>query len=402
MRSDSNRTMTIDLATQLAVIKRGCVDLISEEDLITKLQQGKPLRIKAGFDPTAPDLHLGHTVLLQKLKQFQDLGHQVIFLIGDYTAKVGDPTGRTATRPQLSDAEIGRNVLTYKQQVFKILNPKKTEVRYNSEWLAKMSPMDLIKLGSHFTVSRMLERSDFKARLAAEQDLTIFEFYYPLLQAYDSVVLKADVELGGTDQLFNLLVGRTIQRRYEQPEQIVLTMPLLVGTDGSKKMSKSYGNHIAIHDTPNEMFGKLMSIPDETMWNYFTLLSERHEAEIAALKTGHPKTAKVALAQELVTRFHSAEAAKVAAAEFDRIFAQKGAPTDIETTAQPFSPTMQMVDLLCDLGLVTSKSEARRLIAQNAVRMNDAVVSDGQMRLAGPGEYLLQVGKRRFHKVVLS
>ena len=393
--------MTFDIPAHIATIKRGAVELIADDALIEKLKRGKPLRVKAGFDPTAPDLHLGHTVLLHKLKQFQELGHQIIFLIGDYTAKVGDPSGRSATRPQLTDQEIAANVLTYKKQVFKILDPKKTEVRYNSEWLGKLSSADWIGLASRYTVARMLERDDFRQRLHEGSEVSIVELLYPLLQGYDSVVLKADVELGGADQKFNLTVARAMQRRYGQEEEIILTMPLLVGTDGEKKMSKSYGNHMAIQDTPAEMFGKVMSIADQLMWNYFTLLSTRSENEIQQLQSGHPKDAKVLLAKELVTRFHSADAASQAAEEFQRIFAQKGKPTDVESTTLPFKKNLLLVDLIAELKLASSKGEARRLIAQNAVRVNDEVVQDTQKQLAEPGEYLLQVGKRRFHKVML-
>lgn len=391
--------MAVAIAEQLALIKRGTVELISEAELVKKLGSGKPLRVKAGFDPTSPDLHLGHTVLIHKLKQFQELGHQVIFLIGDYTAKVGDPSGQSATRPQLSDADIAANVITYKKQVFKILDPKKTEVRYNSEWLAKMTPMEMITLGSHFTVARMLERSDFKKRLDADQEVSILEFYYPLLQAYDSVILHAHVELGGTDQKFNLLVGRTIQRRYGQEEQVVMTLPLLIGTDGQRKMSKSLGNHIGIQDTPQDMFGKVMSLSDELMWSYYTLLSARKDAEIANLKAGHPKAAKVALAQEIVTRFHSAPVAAQTADEFERVFGRKERPTDGKETVVDAA---SLVDILEQCGGVAkSRGDIRRLISQGAVRVNDAAVTDIHCQLT-TGEYWIRAGKRWQNKVVVK
>lgn len=395
--------MARTVADQLAIIRRGSVELISEAELVKKLEAGKPLRIKAGFDPTAPDLHLGHTVLLQKLRQFQELGHQVIFLIGDYTAKIGDPSGRSATRPQLDDAEIARNVQTYKEQVFKVLDLQRTEVRFNSEWLAKLTPADFIRLTSQQSVARMLERDDFKQRFQSQQNISIHEFLYPLLQGYDSIALQADLELGGQDQKFNLLMGRTLQERAGSAPQVVLMMPLLIGADGEKKMSKSYGNHIAIQDPPNEMFGKLMSISDLLMWEYYTLLSSCSNAEIEARKAAHPKAAKVALAHEIVARYHSPAAADAAAAEFDQIFARGGAPAEIAESALPLPAVgLGLVDLLAQLALAPSKSEARRLIAQQAVRVNDTVVSDQKHVLQIAGSYLLQVGKRKFHRVVLG
>lgn len=391
--------MAVAIAEQLALIKRGAVELISEAELVKKLGSGKPLRVKAGFDPTSPDLHVGHTVLIHKLKQFQELGHQVIFLIGDYTAKVGDPSGQSATRPQLTDHEIAQNVLTYKKQVFKILDPKKTEVRYNSEWLAKMTAGDFIALNAKYTVARMLEREDFQQRLRGGHEISMLELQYPLLQGYDSVALKADVELGGTDQKFNLVVARTIQRRFDQPEEIVLTMPLLVGTDGVKKMSKSYGNHIAIQDSAQDMFGKVMSLSDPVMWDYYTLLSARTDAEIAALKAGHPKAAKVALAQEIVTRFHSAPVAAQTADEFERVFGRKERPTDGKETVVDAA---SLVDILerCG-GVAKSRGDIRRLISQGAVRVNDAAVTDIHCQLT-PGEYWIRAGKRWQNKVVVK
>ncbi|MBI2343508.1 MAG: tyrosine--tRNA ligase [Deltaproteobacteria bacterium] len=388
---------------QVAIFRRGAVDLISEEELCKKLRRGTPLRIKAGFDPTAPDLHLGHTVLLQKMRQLQDLGHQIIFLIGDYTAKVGDPSGRSTTRPQLSDADIAQNVATYKAQVFNMLDPQQTEIRFNSEWLGAMTPADLFALAAKYTVARMLEREDFRQRLAQESEISILELLYPLLTGYDSVVLKADVELGGTDQKFNLTVARAIQRRYGVEEEILLTMPLLVGTDGVRKMSKSYGNHVAIQDPPREMFGKLMSISDALMWDYYLLLSACSAEEIAVRKCGHPKEAKVALAKELVTRFHSRDAAEQAAEEFSAIFRDKGKPTDMPTYAVVMQDDGHLlVDLLVGAGLTQSKGEARRLMTQHGVRLDDVVVNNIAHRVLTPGTYIVQVGKRRFCRITLG
>ncbi len=393
---------------QLKTIRRGATEIIEEKELLEKLAKGKPLRIKAGFDPTAPDLHLGHTVLIQKLKQFQDLGHQVIFLIGDYTARVGDPSGRSSTRPQLSEEEIEANLVTYEQQVFKILDRSKTEVRRNSEWLAKMTALETIQLGSYYTVARMMERNDFKKRLAEGSDVSVLEFYYPLFQAYDSVVLKADVELGGSDQKFNLLLGRTIQKRMGQAQQIVLTMPLLEGTDGVQKMSKSYNNYIGIQEAAGDIFGKVLSITDELMWRYYELLSSKSVEEIAALKaevaagTVHPKQAKVNLAKEMVARFHSAEAADHAEKEFEKVFAAKGVPTDIETETLPASEPKPLAALLTQLKMTASNGEAKRLIKQGGVSLNEERVSDEFFNITCSGEYLIQVGKRRFKKVIFQ
>jgi len=399
---ETRATMTHTIDQQLDLITRGCVELISDAELRKKLAEGRPLRIKAGFDPTAPDLHLGHTVLLQKLRQFQELGHQVIFLIGDYTAKVGDPSGRSSTRPQLTDAEIAANVQTYQDQVFKILDRQKTEVRFNSEWLGKMTPSEFLTLASKYTVARMLERDDFKKRLAEGNEISILELLYPLMQGYDSVALRADVELGGQDQKFNLVVARAMQRRHDQAEEIILTMPLLVGLDGEKKMSKSYGNHIAIQDPPNEMFGKLMSIPDTLMWDYFTLLSDKSTDDIHALRAGHPRTAKVALAQEIVARFHSPDAATAAIEEFERIFVKKDAPSNVPVvTLAPRADGYALVDVLTEHALTASKGEARRLIAQGAVKIDGTVITDIALRLAA-AESTIQVGKRRFVKVLIG
>lgn len=399
--------MSWDIQKHIEVIKRGSTELISEPELIEKLKEGRPLRIKAGFDPTAPDLHLGHTVLIHKLRQFQQLGHHVLFLIGDFTARIGDPTGRNETRPILSEEEILKNIQTYKTQVFKILDPEKTEVKFNSEWLGKMNALDFAALGAKQTVARMLERDDFKNRFKEEKDISLLEFYYPLMQGYDSVVLKADVEIGGSDQKFNLLMGRTLQKRYGQPsQQVVLTMPLLVGTDGVQKMSKSYGNAIAIMDAPADMFGKVMSIPDATMWDYYNLLSDRSLDEISIMKsemeagTLHPRHLKAQLSEEIVTRFHDVAAATHAKEEFDRVFKNHGVPDDVEVVSLKKEESEVLVsDILFQIGLVESKSEAKRMIGQNAVLINDVKCTGIESKIARNGSYLIKVGKRRFKKL---
>ncbi|MBI2068348.1 MAG: tyrosine--tRNA ligase [Deltaproteobacteria bacterium] len=398
--------MTKKVEEQIRELRRGVVEIHSEEELIQKLERGKPLRVKAGFDPTAPDLHLGHTVLMQKLRQFQDLGHQVIFLVGDFTAQIGDPSGRSESRPMLSEAQIKDNAKTYLDQVSRILNIQKTEVRYNSEWLSRMSVLEFARLGAMQTVARMLERDDFKKRIRAGQDVSLLEFYYPLMQAQDSVVLKADVELGGTDQLFNLLMGRTIQKRSGQEPQVVMTLPLLVGTDGTQKMSKSYGNAIGINETPTEMFGKLMSITDELMWNYYELLSclslDQIETLRKSVKGGsvHPKEAKGRLAEEIVARFHGHALAQKAAEEFEKVFGQKGKPDEIEEISLTSEGSERPVaSLMLEAGLASSKSEARRLIQQNAVMIDDKKFSDPLGSIKSQGSYLFQIGKRRFKKL---
>lgn len=390
----------------LELIKRGSVDLVSEPELVAKLKKGKPLRVKAGFDPTVSDLHLGHTVVMHKMRQFQELGHHAIFLIGDYTAQIGDPSGRSETRRRLSHEEVMRHAKTYVAQAFKILDKAKTEIRYNSEWLGKMSALDFAELGSKQTVARMLERNDFKKRFQESKDISVLEFYYPLLQAQDSVVLKADVELGGTDQIFNLLMGRTVQKRSGQEPQVVMTMPLLVGTDGMQKMSKTYNNYIAITDTPNEMFGKLMSISDELMWDYYKLLSSKSLDEISALKKDvekgkvHPKDAKENLAKEIIARYHSRKDADEAAKEFEKIFSKKELPTDIpETGVKAKGAEILLVDLLKDISMVDSKGEARRMINQGGVYINDKRVGDINCSLKCAGAYIIKVGKRKFRKV---
>lgn len=397
---------SISVDNQIGTIRRGAVDIVSEEDLIARLKLGRPLRVKAGFDPTAPDLHLGHTVVMQKLRQFQELGHKVIFLIGDFTAQIGDPSGRNETRPMLTEEIIRTNAKTYIEQASKIIDMEDAEVRYNSEWLGKMSALEIAALGAKQTVARMLERDDFKTRMKEGRDITILEFYYPLLQAQDSVVLRADVELGGTDQIFNLLMGRTIQKRSGQEPQVVLTMPLLVGIDGVQKMSKSYGNYVGVADSPREIFGKIMSISDDLMWNYYELLSDLSIAEIRELQNEcilgkhHPKLAKESLAMEIVERFHSGEDAQSARDEFERMFAKKGRPDEIEEkTIVATDDHMSVVDVIVNVEFCKSKSEARRMIEQRAVEIDDKRIVDINATISAGKGFLLKVGKRKFARV---
>ena len=390
------------------LISRGADDILIESELKAKLDENRPLRIKAGFDPTAPDLHLGHTVLINKLRQFQMLGHQVIFLIGDFTGMIGDPSGKNVTRPALSREEIEANAETYKAQIFKILDPEKTQVAFNSEWMTKLGAEGMIKLASRHTVARMLERDDFNKRFKNNQPISIHEFLYPLAQGYDSVALRADVELGGTDQRFNLLVGRELQKAEGQSPQCILTMPLLEGLDGVNKMSKSLGNYIGIDEAPNDMFGKVMSISDELMWRYFELLSFRPSAEIDAFKKqidagGNPRDVKFELCKEIVSRFHSQQAAEAAQQEFVSRF-QKGAiPTDIEEKVIcTEGGVIPLPRLLKEAGMVPSTSEAIRMIKQGAVKIAGEKVSpDGPEMRAGTTE-IYQVGKRRFLKITLE
>ncbi len=392
---------------QLEYLRRGTVDIVSEDELRQKLERslttGSPLRIKAGFDPTAPDLHLGHTVLLQKMKHFQDLGHRVFFLIGDFTGMIGDPTGKNETRPPLTREQVLENAKTYQEQVFKILDPKKTEVVFNSQWMLKMNTMDFIRLCSKYTVARMLEREDFKKRFQTGRPIAIHELIYPLIQAYDSVALEADVELGGSDQLFNLLVGREIQREYGQEPQVIITVPLLEGLDGVQKMSKSLGNYVGITEPPQEMFGKLMSISDDLMWRYYELLSDLSLTEIEALKesvrTGreHPKEVKKRLALEIVARFHGLSAAKKAAEVFEATFSRGEVPEDVpEVKLAP--GLLWLPRFLKEQGLASSTSEARRLIKQRAVALNGQKLETEELNLE-PGTFVLKVGKRRFLKL---
>lgn len=394
---------------QLEVIKRGAVEIIIEADLLKKLEKSydekKPLKIKAGFDPTAPDIHLGHTVLLEKIRQFQELGHEIIFLIGDFTGMIGDPTGRAVTRIPLTKEDVIKNAETYKKQVFKILDPEKTQVRFNSEWLSKMNVMDLVRLGSMQTVARMLEREDFKKRYESQQDITILEFYYPLFQAYDSVYLRSDIELGGTDQKFNILMGRTLQRKMGVEEQAVVLMPLLEGLDGVNKMSKSLGNYIGITEPSKEMYGKLMSISDELMLRYYELLSHISLEEFNLLKEGlktgkiHPKHTKENLALEIVERYWGKDEALKAREEFEHIFKQKGLPDEIPVAELEWEEDEMWLPKLMKLsGLTTSTGEAIRLIKQGGVTINDAKYNNPDGKLAR-GSYLFKVGKRKFMRV---
>ena len=400
--------MAIELEEQLAELKRGAVDLIPEADLAKRIQRGKPLRVKAGFDPTAPDLHLGHTVLINKLRQFQLFGHDVIFLIGDFTGMIGDPAGKNATRPRLSPEEIASNARTYQEQIFKILDRERTLIEFNSTWFGPMSAAGLIELAAKHTVARMLERDDFHKRYKSGQPIAIHEFLYPLVQGYDSVALRADVELGGTDQKFNLLVGRQMQEAYGQEPQIVLTTPLLEGLDGVQKMSKSLGNTVAIHDPPEEMFGKLMSISDALMWRYFELLSFRPLGEIAALRQStlegrNPRDVKFELAREIVGRFHSAEAAERAQREFTARFQQGAVPEDLaERLIVIDAPSVRLTGILKEIGFVSSGSEATRKIEEGAVRVNQQKISSVRHELAAGQTYVVSVGKRSFAKVKLA
>jgi tyrosyl-tRNA synthetase len=397
----------VDVDGGLQVIKRGCDELLIESELIERLKSGRPLRVKAGFDPTAPDLHLGHTVLINKLRHFQDLGHHIMFLIGDFTGLIGDPTGKNATRPPLSREQIVENAKTYKEQVFKILDPDKTEVCFNSAWFDELGAAGMIKLAAQHTVARMLERDDFAKRYAGGLPIAIHEFLYPLCQGYDSVAMRADVELGGTDQKFNLLVGRELQKHYGQAPQCVLTMPLLEGLDGVNKMSKSLGNYIGIDEAPREIFGKVMSVSDELMWRYFDLLSFRDSAEIARLKasvaTGlNPRDVKVMLGQELVARFHSRTAADEALAEFEARFRQGVLPDDMPELTLHTGEPVSLVQVLKRAGLTASTSEALRMIEQGAVRANGNKVSDKSVTITVGETVVLQVGKRKFAKVTLA
>ncbi len=395
-----------DLEQQLRLIKRGVEEVLVEEELIKKLETGRPLRIKAGFDPTAPDLHLGHTVLINKMRHFQELGHQVIFLIGDFTGMIGDPTGKNVTRKPLTDEQIADNAGTYQAQIFKILDPEKTEIAFNSTWMTELGSAGLIKLAAQHTVARMLERDDFSKRYAGGQPIAIHEFLYPLVQGYDSVALKADVELGGTDQKFNLLVGRELQKHYKQAPQIVLTVPLLEGLDGVQKMSKSLDNYIGITDSPDEMFGKLMSVSDELMWRYFELLSFVSEETIAQHKVDiesgkNPRDIKFMLAQEIVARFHDVAAAQQAQAAFIARF-QKGAiPDDIEEVELSLGQGLAIANVLKLAALVSSTSDGLRMIKQGAVKIDGEKIEDTRLTFSQPLTAVFQVGKRRIAKIKL-
>ena len=390
------------------IIARGAEEILVTGELRKKLERGNSLRIKAGFDPTAPDLHVGHTVLINKLRHFQDLGHEVMFLIGDFTGMIGDPTGKSATRPPLTRDEVLDNARTYEEQIFKILDPEKTLVVFNSSWMGEMDAVDLIQLSARHTVARMLERDDFSKRYKGGQPIAIHEFLYPLIQGYDSVALKADVELGGTDQKFNLLVGRQLQEAYGQEPQVVITMPLLEGLDGVQKMSKSLGNYIGITDAPDDMFGKVMSISDDLMWRYFELLSFRSAQDMAALRRqvdegGNPRDVKFLLAEELIGRFHDQAAATTARESFIARFRRGAMPEDMpEATLPAPDGLLRVANLLKDAGLVGSTSEALRMIKQGAVKIDGERIEDASLECKAGETHVYQVGKRRFARVTLS
>src|SRR5438876_1773245 len=399
---------------QLADIKKGVAEIIPEPELVEKLEAsrkaGKPLRIYLGVDPTAPDLHLGHTVVLRKLKHFQDLGHTAVFLIGDFSAMIGDPTGVSETRPPLTREQVDANAKTYLAQVYKILDKEKTEVRYNSEWLSKMSAEDIVRLCSHYRLARMLEREDFRSRLDKGQPISVHELLYPLLTAIDAVKLQSDVELGATEQKFNLLVHREIQREYGLPGQAILTMPILVGLDGQRKMSKSLGNYVGITEAPGEIFGKMMSIPDELMWSYYELLTDRTPQEIVALKQEvagsklHPMDAKMRLAEEVISDFHGQAAARKAAENFQRVFRDRQAPVEAPVVKLPKGPAKKLAALLVDLKLAPSKAEGERLIKQGGVEIDEARIDDPRrdIDLSQPLEFLLRAGKKKFLRIVIE
>lgn len=398
----------VSMAEALQIIKRGAQEILVEDELVQKLQRGKPLRVKAGFDPTAPDLHLGHTVLLNKLRQFQDLGHEAVFLIGDFTGMIGDPTGRNVTRKPLTREEVIENARTYEQQIFKILDPEKTLVMFNSSWMGEMRAADLIELAAKHTVARMLERDDFQKRYSSGQPIAIHEFLYPLIQGYDSVALQADIELGGTDQKFNLLVGRELQKAYGQEPQVVLTMPILEGLDGVQKMSKSLGNYVGINEPPDDMFGKLMSISDELMWRYLDLLSFESQETIAGWKRQvdeglNPRDVKYRLAEEIVARFHGRAAAERARENFIARFRQGALPEnlpEIHLSAQ--GGRLPIANLLKEAGLTASTSEALRLIQQGAVRIDGVRIEDRTLEIRSGASHVVQVGKRRVAKVSVT
>ena len=396
--------MTQSIDQIISELKRGVEDVYSEADLVEKLKENRPLRIKLGADPTAPDIHLGHTVVLNKLRQFQNFGHEVIFLIGDFTATVGDPSGKNATRPPLSREDVLRNAETYKEQIFKILDPQKTKIVFNSDWLGELGTVGMIRLASNYTVARMLERDDFKKRFSNQQPIAIHEFIYPLLQGHDSVHLKADVELGGTDQTFNLLIGRELQKADGQKPQVAMTLPLLVGLDGEKKMSKSLGNYIGVTEAPSEIFGKIMSISDELMWDWYNLLSFRPLTEIAQLKSDvangkNPRDVKILLAKEIIARFHDEASADAAEQEFINRF-QKGAIPD-EMPEFTFEGEMGLASLLKEAGLVPSTSEAIRAAQQGGVKIDGEKVEDVK-QTAQKGTFVYQVGKRKFARITMK
>lgn len=395
----------LSIDEQLAIIKRGADEILVEAELVEKLKTGRPLIVKAGFDPTAPDLHLGHTVLINKLKQLQDLGHEIHFLIGDFTAMIGDPTGKSATRPPLSPEAIAENAKTYQEQVFKILDPVKTKVVFNSAWFNAVTAADMIKLAASSTVARMLERNDFEERYRSGTPIALHEFLYPLVQGYDSVVMNADIELGGTDQKFNLLMGRQLQQHYGKKPQVTLTMPILEGLDGVQKMSKSLNNYIGIQDAPNDMFGKVMSVSDNLMWRYYELLSFESLESIAQYKQAveqgeNPRDIKVKLAMELVARFHSTEAAQAALQDFETRFSKNAIPDEMPEFV--FEGEMPLANLLREAGLVATTSEAYRMIKQNAVKINGKKIEDTKLVFSKLDQDVIQVGKRKFARITLK
>ncbi|WP_282706261.1 tyrosine--tRNA ligase [Fuchsiella alkaliacetigena] len=404
--------MDIEIEEELKVIKRGVEELISEEELIEKLKKDRPLRVKLGLDPSAPDIHLGHTVVLQKLKQFQDLGHQVVLLIGDFTGRIGDPTGRSEAREQLSEEEILENAKTYKEQIFKVLDADKTEVVFNSDWLKEMNFAEVIELAANYTVARMLERDDFAKRYQNNKPISIHEFFYPLMQGYDSVAIEADVELGGTDQKFNLLVGRRLQKEAGQESQVIMTMPILEGLDGENKMSKSLDNYVGVTDKPSEMYGKLMSIPDKLLVRYFKLLTDVSLAELAEIESGlesgelHPMDVKKRLATTIVTKYYDGEQAQQAAQEFENVFKKGELPDDIpeiELSEDDLEDgELWIVKLVAATGLVDSNSQARRMIKQGAVSIDDQKYEQINEDIAVTDGMIIQIGKRRFAKIVLN
>ena len=402
-----NDFKTIPIEQQLERIRRGAVEIIREEELVEKLKSaqktGKPLRVKAGFDPTAPDIHVGHTVLIRKMKHFQDLGHTVIFLIGDFTGLIGDPSGRSATRKQLTPEEVQQNAETYKQQIFKILDPEKTLIDFNSRWLMALGSDGFIRLAAKYTVARILEREEFSNRMKNQLPIALHELLYPIAQGYDSVALEADVELGGTDQKFNLLVGRDLQKEYGQEQQIVLTTPLLEGLDGIQKMSKSLGNYIGINEPANKQFGKVMSISDRLMFRYYELLTDIPLDELQNLRTRHPMDVKAELAASIVADYHGRAAAEAAREEFNRVFRMRQNPEDMETQRISLAAgPMRLARLLASLNLAPSNAEAQRLIESGAVHVNDQRITDPKAEISQAGEYLFKVGKRRFLRLLVS
>jgi len=401
----------MDIETQLEIIKRGTEEIIPEDDLVAKLERSErencPLRVKLGIDPTGPDIHLGHAVVIRKLRQFQDLGHTAILVVGDFTGRIGDPAGRSESRRQLTEEEIKENIATYKEQVFKILDPSKTEFCYNDQWLGKLTSEEIIRLASIHTVARMLERDDFAQRFREEKPIYIHEFLYALFQGYDSVAISADVELGGTEQKFNLLVGRELQREFGQEPQVAITMPILEGTDGIQRMGKSLKNYIGINESPREMFGKIMSIPDSIIERYFELATNLSSPELEEVRNvlkdpkTNPRDIKQHLAQEIVSMYHSRQAAEAASEEFERIFKEKGFPDEIETYELSWEkPSIGVIQLLVETKMASSKSEARRLIVQGGVDINSINISDPDYELSFEGEFIIKVGKRRFLRVI--